>query len=115
MEALIEAAKSGAAFLGVCMLIFAGLILVAWLAQKFLCRDTPDRHGARYVAYVAVFSAIAGVLMLFEIPLFFTPGFYKIDLSEISGNGDSALELCAVRAGTMKSIVCQRGEEWKKL
>ncbi len=30
-----------------------------------------------------MFSALAGVLMLLEIPLFFAPGFYKLDLSEI--------------------------------
>lgn len=33
---------------------------------------------------IGVLSAIAGVLMLFEIPLWFAPSFYKIDLSEVA-------------------------------
>lgn len=36
----------------------------------------------RYVARVAVLTAIAAVLMLVEFPLWFAPGFYKLDLSE---------------------------------
>lgn len=83
MSELLESVKSGAAFLGVCFLIFAALVILAILAQRLICKDMPNRHGARYVAYVAMFSAIAGVLMLFDIPLFFAPSFYKIDLSEI--------------------------------
>lgn len=37
----------------------------------------------RYMARVAVLTAIASVMMLFEIPLWFAPGFYKLDLSEL--------------------------------
>lgn len=36
----------------------------------------------RYMARVAVLTAIAAVLMLLEFPLWFAPGFYKLDLSE---------------------------------
>ena len=36
----------------------------------------------RYIARVAVLTAIAAVLMLLEFPLWFAPGFYKLDLSE---------------------------------
>jgi len=36
----------------------------------------------RYIARVAVLTAIAAVLMLVEFPLWFAPGFYKLDLSE---------------------------------
>jgi len=36
-----------------------------------------------YIAKVAILAAIAVVLMLFEIPLWFAPGFYKLDFSEI--------------------------------
>ena len=34
------------------------------------------------MARVAVLTAIAAVLMLLEFPLWFAPGFYKLDLSE---------------------------------
>lgn len=37
----------------------------------------------KYIAKIGVLSAVAAVLMLFEIPLPFAPSFYEIDLSEI--------------------------------
>lgn len=36
----------------------------------------------KYIAKVAVLAAAAAILMLFEFPLWFAPGFYKLDLSE---------------------------------
>lgn len=41
-------------------------------------------HSAaiKYIAKVAVLAAAAAILMLFEFPLWFAPGFYKLDLSE---------------------------------
>lgn len=39
--------------------------------------------GIRSVTVIGLLSAIAIVLMLFEIPLGFAPSFYKIDLSEV--------------------------------
>ena len=37
----------------------------------------------RYMTRVAILTAIASVMMLLEIPLWFAPGFYKLDLSEL--------------------------------
>jgi len=37
-----------------------------------------------YIAKIGVLSAISTLLMLFEFPLPFAPGFYKLDLSEIA-------------------------------
>lgn len=37
----------------------------------------------KYIAKVGVLSAIAFILMFFEIPLWFAPPFYKLDFSEI--------------------------------
>ena len=37
----------------------------------------------RNMTQIGILSAVAVVLMFFEIPLFFAPAFYKIDLSEI--------------------------------
>ena len=44
---------------------------------------TPHLFTVRNMTQIGILSAVAVVLMLFEIPLFFTPTFYKIDLSEI--------------------------------
>ena len=70
-------------FILTCLAIFAGLMLVAALLQKWLCRDTKPLTGTHYITYTAMFACMAGVLMLLEIPLFFAPSFYKIDLSEL--------------------------------
>lgn len=37
----------------------------------------------RTMVQIAMLSAVSVILMLFEIPLFFAPTFYKIDLSEV--------------------------------
>ena len=43
----------------------------------------PQKVGVRTLAKVGMLSAVAVVLMLFEIPLPFVPVFYKIDFSEV--------------------------------
>lgn len=43
-----------------------------------------SRSKVRSMVQIGMLSAVAIVLMLFEIPLWFAPGFYKIDLSEVA-------------------------------
>ena len=86
MEMLKETwakAKDNLSFLLVCLLVFAGLFLLAMLFERLLMKDRKKLSDTRYITYTAILSAIAGVLMLFEIPLFFAPSFYKLDLSEL--------------------------------
>lgn len=101
MKELLANAKENLSFLIVSLLIIAGIIVVAALAQKFLCKSIPKRRGARYVAFVAMFGAIAAVLMLFEIPLFFAPSFYELDLSEIP------VLMCSFYLGPVAGVVCE--------
>lgn len=75
--------KENLTFVLTCLLVFAALFVVAKLCEKFVCKDFKRTSGSRYIAYIAMFSALGGVLMLLEIPLFFAPGFYKMDLSEL--------------------------------
>lgn len=42
------------------------------------------RANVRNMVQVAMLGAVATVLMLFEIPLWFAPSFYEIDLSEVA-------------------------------
>ena len=44
---------------------------------------TQSKIGVRTIAQISMLSAIATVLMLFEIPLPFAPAFYEIDFSEV--------------------------------
>ena len=41
------------------------------------------RNSTRRLIFIAILSSVATVLMFFEIPLWFVPSFYEIDLSEI--------------------------------
>ena len=58
-------------------------------------------YTAKTISFIAMFSAIASVLMLIEIPLFFAPSFYKIDLSEIP------ILICTFYLGPVAGVVCE--------
>ena len=83
------------------MAIVAVIVLVAALAQKYLCKMSPKGKSTRYPVFVAMFSTLAGVLMLWEIPLFFAPSFYEMDLSEIP------VLMCSFYLGPVSGVVCE--------
>ena len=70
-------------FVLACIATIALLFIIAWLFEKHAVKDRKAFSNAHYISYTAIFAALAGVLMFIEIPLFFAPSFYKIDLSEI--------------------------------
>lgn len=68
------------------VLIAAVLVLIAYAAEKYLKKKNNDTErilSTRKLAMIGVFSAIAAVLYIFDFPVFFAPGFYKLDFSEI--------------------------------
>ncbi|MBR5093868.1 MAG: ECF transporter S component [Oscillospiraceae bacterium] len=83
LKKTFAAAKDDVGFLLVCLGVFAGLFLLAFAFERLLMKDRKRFSDTHYVSYTAIFSAMAGVLMLLEIPLFFAPSFYKMDLSEL--------------------------------
>lgn len=70
-------------FVLMCLGVIAAIVIVAVLCEKYLCRDRKNFSSTHYISYTAIFACMAGVLMLVEIPLFFAPGFYKLDMSEM--------------------------------
>ena len=92
--------QENAVFLLTCLGIFIALALIARIAEKLL-KVSSRLNTARTVSYIAMFSAIAAVLMLIEIPLFFAPSFYEIDLSEIP------ILICTVYLGPVAGVVCE--------
>lgn len=88
-------------FIVVCLLIFAGLFLVAWFLERRVCKDHKALSDTHYITYTAIFSCMAGVLMLVEIPLFFAPGFYKMDLSELP------VLICTFYLGPVAGVVAE--------
>ncbi len=83
MEKLLQSAKENGGFLLVCLGVFALLFFLAWLFERLLIKDRKRFSDTHFIAYTAIFSAMAGVLMLLEFPLPFAPPFYKLDLSEL--------------------------------
>lgn len=70
-------------FVIACAVVFAAILLVAGLSEKLLSKDRKNFSSTHYISYTAIFACMAGVLMLFELPLFFAPNFYKLDISEM--------------------------------
>ena len=66
--------------------IALALTLVAYAAEKIIQKKKQSKErilSTRKIAMIGVFSAIATVLHIFDFPVFFAPGFYKLDFSEI--------------------------------
>ncbi len=83
MKALLQSASENLSFLLVCLLIFAGIVLLARLAERLSGAELRKPGGAKYLAFVAISAALSGVLMSLELPLFFAPAFYQLDFSEL--------------------------------
>ncbi|NLA87212.1 MAG: ECF transporter S component [Clostridiales bacterium] len=101
MSKLFESALENLGFLAMCLAIFVSLFVIAWLAERYLIKLERYRSRSKYIAYVGIFSAIAAVLMLVEIPLFFAPSFYEIDLSEIP------VLICTFSLGPVAGVICE--------
>lgn len=69
-------------FLGVIAALFVVAVLLEKAAQKARGVKEPI-FTTRKLAMIGMFSAIAMILHLFDFPLFFAPGFYKLDFSEL--------------------------------
>ncbi|MCR5809315.1 MAG: ECF transporter S component [Clostridiales bacterium] len=83
LKQTLLSAKENLSFLLICLAISAGVFLIAYLFERLFVKQRKRFSDTHYITYTALFSAMAGALMLLEIPLFFAPGFYKLDLSEL--------------------------------
>ncbi len=103
MEArpMSQTLKENLSFVLVCMAIFAGIFVLALILEKLLVKDRKKLGNTHFISYTAIFSAMAGFLMFLEIPLFFAPGFYKIDLSEIP------ILICTFYLGPVAGVVSE--------
>ena len=69
-------------FLAVIVAMFVAAVLLEKGARRKNGITEPIFH-TRKVAMIGMFSAIAMILHLFDFPLPFAPGFYKLDFSEL--------------------------------
>lgn len=104
MLKLWTAVRENLQFLGGCLLIILGIFAVAAVAERLIHKKSPLPRSvspARKVAVVGIFSGISAVLMLFELPLWFAPGFYELDFSEIP------VLICAFSMGPVAGVTAE--------
>lgn len=86
MNGLLESVTQNVAyvlsFLAIIVAFFVAAVLLEKAAQKKNGINAPI-FNTRKVAMIGMFSAIAMILHLFDFPLPFAPGFYKLDFSEL--------------------------------
>ena len=100
LKSLLSAAAENVSFLLVCLGVFVALVVVARLAETCLLHHRP-RWDARRISVVAIFAAMAAVLMYFEFSLPFAPSFYQIDLSEVP------VLICSFSLGPVAGVTCE--------
>ena len=82
------------------LLIFAAIFAVAMALEKLWLK--PERQSsARRVAYIGIFAAIGAILVYFEFPLPFAPGFYELDFSFVPEL------ICSFSLGPVAGVVCE--------
>ena len=99
MGKLISQIGENLSFVLECLGVFAALFVLALLFERFVMKNRKKLGSTHFLAYTAIFSAMAGVLMFIEIPLFFAPSFYEIDLSEIP------IMICTFYLGPVSGVV----------
>ena len=98
---LLNQLKENFAFVLGCIVIIAGLALLARLAERFLPAKRKVSPAKR-ISIVAICAAIAAVLHILDFPLvFLAPEFYKLDFSELP------VLLCGVFLGPSATVACE--------
>lgn len=86
MNGLWDSVVSNVVFLLQFLAVIVVLFAIAWCVEKYFKKkngDTEKILSIRKIAVIGMLSALSTILMLFELPVPFAPGFYKIDFSEL--------------------------------
>lgn len=86
MNNLFQSIAEHAVFVLEFAAVILALFLVSYVIEKLVKKKTGNTQrilNTRRITMIALFSAIAAILMLFEFPLPFAPFFYEVDLSEL--------------------------------
>ena len=101
MQSLLTDLKENTGFVLACILIVAGLSLLAKLAERFMA-EKRTVSTARRVSIIGICAAIATVLHMLDFPLLFiAPEFYKLDFSELP------VLLCGFFLGPSATVACE--------
>lgn len=85
---LWETVKGNVSFIAVSVLIVAAIYIIALILEKLIekkcgVKFNTEKTKINRLVVIAMFAAIAALLMFIEFPLPFAPAFYEMDLSEI--------------------------------
>ncbi len=86
MDGLLQSIQENVVFVLEFLAVIAGIFLLAYAVEKWAKRvsgNTERVLSTRKIAVIGLFSAIAMVLHIFDFPVPFAPGFYKLDFSEL--------------------------------
>lgn len=88
LNKLADIARDNVGFLLLSITVIAIILLAAYASETYVAKKTGHKREGenfkvRRMTIIAMLSAISVVLMLFEFPLWFVPGFYKLDFSEL--------------------------------
>ena len=86
MNKLMQTVTENVAYVVIFLTVIVGCFLVAVVLEK----GSQKKNGiwepifnTRKLAMIGMFSAIAMILHVLDFPIFFAPGFYKMDFSEL--------------------------------
>lgn len=105
MNDLFQQAAENLGFILVFALVIIGVFLLAYGAELLIQKKRGVKEKiftTRKTAMIGMFSAIAGILMLFEFPLpMIAPPFYELDLSELP------VLICGFAFGPVAGVVTE--------
>ena len=97
----LQLLQENLSFLGVSLALVAVILLAALGSEYLVMKKRHRLKKTRAITFIAMFSAIAAVLHIVDIPLFFAPSFYKLDFSELP------VLICAFSLGPVAGVVCE--------
>ena len=85
-KSLLQNVSEHAGYVGGILAVIAALFVLAVICEMISRKkngETGKVFSTRKLVMCGMFSALSGVIMLFEIPMPFAPPFYKLDFSEL--------------------------------
>lgn len=105
MSDLFKQVAENIGFVLIFLLVIAGVFALAYVAEKLIQKKrgvSEKIFTTRKIAMIGMFSAVAGILMLFEFPLpMIAPPFYELDLSELP------VLICGFAFGPVAGVVTE--------
>ena len=86
MNKLMQTVTENVAYVVIFLAVIVGCFLVAVVLEKGAQKKngiSEPIFNTRKLAMIGMFSAIAMILHVLDFPIFFAPGFYKMDFSEL--------------------------------